>query len=350
MRLQLIAGLAALARVAHADPDVTASARIAVYSDSDATSVTTSSVAASGNVSAHVRVTAQYLVDAVSSASVDVVSAASGRIHDLRHEVTTGAALGDSDGSVELAYTMSTENDWTSHTVRVALARDFLQHNLTLGVEPALGINRIGRHGGVAFHDEMTSIGAELYATYTASPRDLVSVGYGLADHDGYQASPYRFVVYSDLRAVREVVPRTRLRQTATLRWNHHLFDDSALRTQLRAYRDSWEVTSITAVAEYIVGVGALDLGVHVRGYAQTKARFYRASYPIEMPYMTSDRELSSFVDGFAGATLSYVHPLAGRDVRYELAGDAFAFSFSEFPALGRRTGVVLGLGAAVSL
>jgi hypothetical protein len=68
------------------------------------------------------------------------------------------------------------------------------------------------------------------------------------------------------------------------------------------------------------------------------------------MTYMTADRELSSFVDGFAGTTLSYHHDLAGRDVRYELTADGFAFRFSEFSALSSRTGVVVGLGAGVAL
>jgi len=359
MRLQLITALAAALAVtaaaasrvhADADPDAIASARIAVYADSDATSVTTSSIAVSGNVSEHLRVNAQYLVDAVSSASVDVVSSATGQIHDLRHEVTTGAAVGNSDGSVAASYTLSTENDWTSHTVRLALAHDFLQHDLTLGLEPQLAINRIGRRGGVPWHDTMTTLGAELYATYTASPRDLVSIGYGLTDHEGYQASPYRFVVYDHLRAVRESVPRTRWHQTVTVRWNHHLFEDSALRTQLRGYRDSWDVTSITAFAEYVVGFGALDLGVHLRGYAQRAARFYRPIYNTQPTYMTADRELSSFVDGFGGVTLSYARPLAGLDVRYELTGDGFAFQFSNFPALATRTGLVVAFGVAVSL
>lgn len=350
MRLQLAlaacAIVAAPARPAHADTE--ASARVAVYADSDATTVITSSVAARGEIGEHLAIDAQYLVDAVSSASVDVITAATGRIHDVRHEVTAGATWRERESSLRAGYTESREHDWTSHTGRLAVAHDLLDRNLTLGLDTTLGFDSIGRVGGTPFAERLLTLGAEVYATYTASPRDLVSIGYGLSWLDGYQGSPYRFVVHGDLRAVREAMPAHRLRQTVTARWNRHLFDDSALRSELRAYRDSWAVASLTARLEYVVGFGALDLGVRVRGYAQRHARFYRPAYPTMMTYMTSDRELSSFVDGFAGAAVSYVHELGGRSLRCELSVDAFAFSFAEFPAMTRRTGSVAALGVTL--
>src|SRR5258705_41540 len=75
-------------------------------------------------------VAGRYLVDAISSASVDVVTAATGRFRELRHEATGGVTYHDGERSIGGAYVLSTEHDWTSHTGSVALAQDFAQHNL----------------------------------------------------------------------------------------------------------------------------------------------------------------------------------------------------------------------------
>lgn len=344
MRLQLI--LLVLARVAAADPDVTAAARTSVYADSDHTNVVTSAVGASGNVASDVRIDAQYLVDAVSAASVDVITAATGRIHDVRNELTTGVTV----GPVHAAYIYSDEHDWTSHTGALGVTHDLADHQLTLGATATLGINHVTKMGDMDFSRKLGTGGLEVYAAYTATPRDVILVGVGGSYLSGYQASPYRFVVYGDLRAVFERVPATRPRETVTLRWNHHLFRDSALRTQVRGYRDDWGIWALTASAEYIVGVGPVDLGAHVRGYTQSEASFYLPYYPTERKYMTHDRELTRFRDGFAGITAVYLDELFGQDVRIELDVDAFAFRFDEFASLRSRTGIVAGLGVGLAL
>jgi len=350
MRLQLAIFAVAATRVASADPDVAASARVSVYADSDHTNITTSALAASGNVADGVRVDAQYLVDAVSSASVDVITAATGRIHDVRSELTAGATLGNADRSLHASYIYSREHDWFSHTVGLGGSSDFLHHNLTVGLSGSLGFNQIHRMGDAELSRRLTTFAMEAFAAYTVSPRDLVMLGTSVAFLDGFQASPYRFVVYDDLRAVYEIEPETRLRETATLRWHHHLFADSALRTMVRGYRDSWDLLALTAQVDYVVGLGALDVGFHVRGYHQTDANFYRPSYGAMQPYMTSDRELGRLSDVFAGTALVYLTELAERKLRIELDADAFEFRFDDVPRLRSRHGVVAGIGVGLAL
>ncbi len=59
--------------------DGSATSRVLVYDDNDATTVVTSIVDVETQISGDVSVGAYALLDAVSSASVDVVSAATGR-------------------------------------------------------------------------------------------------------------------------------------------------------------------------------------------------------------------------------------------------------------------------------
>ena len=351
MRLQLIAAIAIAApATGRADPEVAASARIGVYADSDHTTVTTTSVAASASPTAALRLGAQYLADAVSSASIDVVSSATGRIHELRHEVTTTARYQRGDHALGAAYLYSVEHDWTSHTLAIDANRDLAQHAVTIGVAVTGGINAIGKVGDPDLRRRLVTGGGDASVTVAASRRDLVHLDLGVALLQGYQASPYRFAVYDDLRAVFETVPRARLRQVIALRWNHQLFADSALRMQVRGYRDSWGILSITGAAAYVVGLGAFDLDMHVRGYAQRGARFYRATYAAPMRYMTADRELSRFVDGFAGAGVAWRRDADdGGALRIDLKVDGFAFAFPEFPAMPSRTGMIVELGVALS-
>ena len=133
--------------------------------------VTTSSAAAAGNVSPDVRVDAQYLVDVVSSASVDVVTAATARVHDTRHEATVGVTAYNLRGS----YIYPTENDWDSHTFSLGATHDLLRHNLTIGASLVYATNRIARDGFPAFYERLRSGGGEVFAAYTLSPRDLVT-------------------------------------------------------------------------------------------------------------------------------------------------------------------------------
>lgn len=341
MRLQLIALV--LAVPAHAD--VTAGARVAVYHDSDATTVTTSTVGGAVDVAPHVRVDAQYLADAVSSASVDVVSAATPRIHDLRHEGTGGVAFVSDTTTIRAGYIRSGEHDWSSDTLTVSASHDLLVHNLTVSATLAIARNLILRDDFPDFREHLHTGGGELAAAYTLTPRDLVAITAGASYLDGYQASPYRFVVVDPGFAMFEHVPRTRLRTTLAAHWNHALLRTSALRTQLRAYRDSWQLLALTASAELITTQGPFDLGVHARVHAQRGTGFYREDYMAVARYMTADRELSSLHDELGGISVAY-HL---GDWTFDLAADAFHFDYLELAPLHARTGVLVGTGVRFS-
>src|SRR5262249_9620358 len=192
--------------------------------------------------------------------------------------------------------------------------------------------NDVGRSGDRNFHRKLDGLGGSAFITTSPTPHDLVSLSYTLAQLDGYQASPYRYVGFraptGPPLGAPENVPQTRLGHAGTLRWTHHLGEDTALRMHLRGYGDDWGILSGTAGAELRIGMGAWEAGLNVRGYAQTGADFYRATYAQPLHYMTADRELSPFVDAFGGATLGWRRAHAGSldDLRFELKAEGFGF------------------------
>ena len=358
--------------------------RSSLYVDDDDTVINTSTVSVRAAASDEVTLSARYLIDAISTASVDVVSAATSRWTEQRHEIELGVGYYDGTLNVGGGYIYSGENDWWSHTANLGVAHDFVGHDLTLGVGFTYVDNTVSRADedqegpGTAFGfgpppnagfvDKMTVIGGAVNVVGVASPDELWAFNYSLSHAFGFQESPYRYARYTDTdsyfgvedRGMPDQVfvlqgegqggerhPDRRLRHALSVRHNRHLFEDSSLRSHVRLYSDDWGVRSLTLGTEYTVGLEPWEIAAFVRGYAQRHADFYQDIYPREQRYMTADRELSSFWDVFlglrGGPQLRDVGPLSA--LRCELKVTGFAFFFPEFRRLPRRFGLVVDLG-----
>jgi hypothetical protein len=362
MRLQLIVGVAivalaaaAEARAEEATSHVDVDARSGVYDDSDRTFVSTSTIGARANPTKRTTVKARYLVDVISSASVDVVTAATGRFQELRNEVDADGGYRDANRSFNVGYTYSGEHDWWAHTGRASYQQDFLDHVLTFGLSGSFTHNIVGRSGDDVFRRNQESGTGALDVTIAASRRDLVTAEYTFFHTVGFQSSPYRYVFLGSITSPTrssffERLPEERTRHALGLRWNHMLFRDTALRLSARLYGDDWGIVSATAGAELVVGFGDFEIGGRVRGYLQRRADFYRPVYATPQLYMSADRETSSFADVFAGGRLGYRRPLGTYgELRAELKVDGFYFRFFDFPRLPERTGVMGELAVGVS-
>ncbi len=346
------------ARPAHAQAVVEADARGSYYTDTDATEIITTAVQATVRPVPEFSFGGHYLADIVSSASVDVVSAATDRWEETRHEGVGNVGYKDADRGASAGYIYSVENDWRSHTGRLALSHDLLDHQVTLGVGGAFGYNTVGRAEDVNFEDEMLTGTANLEAAFALSPDDLLSSTYSFNFVSGFQESPYRNVRFAGALAGAtlsspERVPDSRARSALAVRYNRHLISHSFLRLQMRGYIDDWGVMSGTVGAEFVQGlIDALELAVFARAYVQKGATFYEDAYPEERAFMTADRELSAFVDGFGGLRFGFDVKKQGpfESIRGELKGTAFAFRFFEFTELVDRYGVIAELGLGASL
>jgi hypothetical protein len=339
------------------EPGVDVSTRGGIYLDDDATSVITTVASVEGKALEHATLRVHGLLDIVSSASVDVVSAATERWDETRKEL--GAALGYEDGTRTLSasYRRSVENDWGSHTGAIGGSHDFSTHNLTLGLGASFTHNDVGRADDRNFDEKLRSYAGTLTATVVVTRDDLLSLTYAPSLMVGYQGSPYRFVRYFDPSAGSpvsgpEVVPERRLRHALVISHNHHLLTDSALRSHGRAYWDDWGIASGTLGTEYVHGLGAFEPSVFVRGYYQARAGFYEDGYPARQRYMTADRELGTFWDVFAGLRLGFRKSPLGilKELRGDLKLTGFFFAFEEFERLPERRGFTaeLGLGGAL--
>lgn len=346
------AGLAA-GRTARAaderDPgDGRATARLGVYSDDDATRVVTTLVDGDVALPQSLDVGAHVLVDAISSASVDVVSAATGRWDENRVEVGGRLARARGPGGVDLgiAAVHSRENDWSSWSAQASAGRDFARRNTRLDLGVGHVRNHVGRASDANFEESLASTTVEVGVTQVVGARTVAGATYLFQASDGYHASPYRFVRTADERfTFPEMHPDARRRHAATGRLLRGLMPRLGWDTSYRLYFDDWGVRSHTGQSALVwEAARRWDLRARGRFYYQSAASFYRQDYDFPARYMTADRELTTFWDAGGGIQAAWSPGPLTADVKL----DATHYRFLDFDPLPSRLAVVVeaGVGA----
>jgi len=323
-----------LARLRRSPIAVRASTAVSAYSDSDSVHVVSPTI--SGAVADDVAgwsVNGRYLVDAVSAASVDVVSAASGHWFEIRHVGSLAADVKTGPVGLMVGGGVSREPDYLSLGVGGTVSVELLDKNLTPFIGLSYGHDDVGRTGmAKAFWQTMQKVGLQLGATFVVNRSTIASISGDLILERGYLAKPYRYVplfapgvgasvppgasveLVNQLRIDQrpaDALPDARDRFAISGRIAHRL-DSSTIRLDQRLYRDSWGLTASTTDARYTVDAARrLALGPHVRLHVQHGIDFWQRAYEatlvaggtLAIPrYRTGDRELGPLKTVTAGA------------------------------------------------
>lgn len=319
--------------------------RYQLYSDDDATTVSTGVIDATLQAPQEIQVAAHALVDVISSASVDVVSAATERWTETRVEFGARATRELASVDMGLSYLRSQEQDWASNTIQLGAGRDFLQRNLR--VEASLGIvlNRIGRASDPAFEEDMKNVYGQLGVSQLLDEKSRAGLTYGLQRLTGYQASPYRYVEAADGTRMPETHPDLRMRHSLSSYALRELSSWLAGRLSYRFYWDDWGVRSHTAELRLRVDFSdSWFMSWQARAYQQRDAEFYRKGYGQALVYMTNDREFSRFWNLGSSASLAAKLGPVLVDAKLGLTH----YSFKNFEALPTRLALVAGGGASL--
>jgi len=326
--------------------------RAALYQDDDATTVATTAVEAEA-VTDSVGVRAGYLMDAVTTASVDVVAAATERWTERRDEIRGGVDVRAGDGTVSADAVRSIENDYDSWRLSLGGSLDVAERATTV----ALGLTWVdsdaGRQDDPGFEATQRIYGATGRLVQALDPDTLGAVGYTIQLVDGYQASPYRFVRAGGTTFVAERHPETRWRHALTGRIRHALGDSVTLAVDERLYADDWGVLATTTDARLSFALSdAVEIEIHNRFHMQKAASFWEESYDRQRRHMSVDRELSTFLDDYAGPAVLWT----GRDagpfdrLRLDLRADLFYYRFFDYAYLEGRVGTLVSVGAEGTL
>jgi hypothetical protein len=321
----------------------------------------------------------------------DAVTGAT-RFSELRNALGVRAAARTGPLTGEAAYHYSFENDYRSHLLVAGAQLDLAHHATVVAAEYARNFDSVcdlangalaatlrqplstsagcfSGHAGLT-EEPLAIDSAELSLTQALTPRLVTALVGGYQHLDGFQSNPYRRVrLDGGAIEAQESHPRLRDRGSLGVRARIAATQHAALGLDLRLYRDSWAIESLTAEAtwEQLFLDERLRLRVRARGYVQSSASFYRDagaadSYERAGPVgdlFTGDRELAPFADLLVGARLGWrVHSRPGRrlarlftDTEVTLRIDLMKwFTLSpEPPNAARMRGVVDAVVAGLS-
>lgn len=287
-----------------------------------------------------VSLSAQYYVDAVSNASIDVVTTAS-PFKETRTAWTLGATTVVRDTTLAISLDRSREPDYTADTLSADATHEVFGGMTSVSLGFTRASDRVGkRESGVAnWLDEAHHWQYRLGLTQILTPQWLVSANLEVIADDGFLGSPYRNALIFGA-AVRENVPRTRTGRALKLRSvtdTGSLLPRSSVRVEYRRYWDTWAIKSNTfeiGASRYLGESFLLDLGL--RQYSQGKALFYSDNASAQQTYLSRNRQLSTFTSTGLATHLAWTWPGApkGWDVKLNGGYEFKQFRFKDFTDL----------------
>lgn len=349
--------------------------------EGDGVTINGPSVLVRKNYMDSISINANYYVDNVTSASIDVLSYGSPYVEE-RTEQTVGVDLLRDKTIFSLSYTNSTESDYDAETYAVGFSHDFFGDLTTVSAKFGVGDDVVSATGQAAFEDSLSRKNIQLSISQILTKKLIMGLNLESIDEEGYLSNPYRkssILMASDSGVIdrqgtweEENYPETRTSDAVSLKLKYYLPYRAALRAEYRYYSDSWDIQGSNVEVGYTHPIEALNvtLDVRYRIYQQSAAFFFvdflDASNGEALPtYHGRDKELAEystttvgvgikweflssgwFVLDKASVSLSYDHISFEYD-NYRSA-NAVGYELGQEPLFGFDAGVTQVLFTAV--
>lgn len=288
-------------------------------------------------------VSANYYVDMVSSASIDVMTTAS----PYREERTQGSLAFDMlNGKTQYSvnFTNSDENDYTANTASFDVSQDMFGDLTTVSFGFSRGWDEVRKRGDEAFEEPIDRSTWRLGLSQIVTPKLMMGANYELVSDEGFLNNPYRSVRYVDGESATgyawqpEAYPRTRTSSAASVNARYFLPYRAAVHGEYRWFTDTWGIDSSTVRVGYTHPWGArwiFEAGY--RWYDQSAADFYSDLFPRQdaQNFLARDKELSSFTSHMVSVGATYeLPPLGWKFIQrstVNLFYDRFRFEYDDF-------------------
>jgi Protein of unknown function (DUF3570) len=282
--------------------------------------ITGYSATARAKVTENFALEANYFVDKVSGASIDVLSQASVIKDERRQKSGTIEYLRDKT-TYTASYTSSVERDYISETASFSLSQDMFGDLTTVTLGFARTQNTVGDNGGTADKPDVTWVGHALTRAYSAGVSQIVTKNFiaGLnlqvITDAGYLANPYREIRYLDptkpigYTLASQVYPDTHTSTAVQLQGKYYLPYRAAVTALYRYYTDTWGVVGNTYEVDYTHPIrNRWIFEGRVRYYKQTAATFYSDLFPFagSQNFTARDQNLAALDNTTIGAKVTY--------------------------------------------
>jgi hypothetical protein len=277
------------------------------------------------SIGEHVSVSANYLIDMVSSASVDVETSAS-PYEDERTQSSLSAAFLLGKSTYSVSYVKSDESDYVADTMILGVSHDMFGDLTTISFGYKDGKNDVFRNVKIDdvkqrdpnFAEHMESKGYNVGITQIITKNLILTGQYEVDTDEGFLRSPYRsvrfFIDPFNQGRQDEIYPNTRSSNAASIRAKYFLPYRAALDGMYRFYTDTWGVIGHTGELGYVHPLDLPHFGGQwifegrVRYYTQTAANFYQDIFPRAdfSNFMARDKELATYTAITAGLNATY--------------------------------------------
>ncbi|MES9853780.1 MAG: DUF3570 domain-containing protein [Candidatus Thiodiazotropha sp. L084R] len=295
---------------------------------------------------------ANYYVDSISSASVDVVSTASPYTEE-RTETSLSMDYLHNKTLMSLALTKSDESDYLSDTGSFSISHDMFGDLTTVTLGYSVGNDDISRNGDPDFGDKVKRQNYRVGLSQILTKNTILGVGWETITDEGFLNNPYRSYRYLDPLAsngfsyLPELYPNTRTSNALALRLKYYLPYRAAVSGEYRYFNDTWGIDANNLELAYTHPFKEKWVfDIRYRYYTQEGADFYSDLYSRRAPqtYLARDKELSSFQSHTIGLSMSYeIKPGFWQYIDHgslNLAYDYIRFDYDDFRDL-TRGGVV---------
>lgn len=257
---------------------------------------------------------ANYYVDMITSASIDVVTTAS-KYSETRTEYSLGADYLHDRTIMSLSYTNSEEDDYSANVVNFGISQTFFGDLTTLGLSYGRGWDEVRRNGDEAFAEDLERQNFRVDLSQIITPSLIVSLNYEGVTDEGFLNNPYRQVRFLDADSPRgfsyepERYPRTKTSNAWALRGLYFLPYRAAVRAEFRRYSDTWGVAAWNGEVGYVHPLkNSFIFDVRYRYYDQGAADFYSDLFDRAdaQNFLARDKELASFTSHTFGGGVTY--------------------------------------------
>ena len=260
-----------------------------------------------------VSLVANYYVDMISSASIDVVTTASPYTEE-REQVSLGIDYLRGNTTMSVSVTNSEESDFTSNSYSFSVSQDMFGDLTTLTMAYSLGDDEVRRSDDATFvrdaDRQFYSVGLTQIIT-----RDLImGLNVETITDEGFLNNPYRTVRYLDPTSPvgysyePELYPNTRTSTAVGIRARYYLPYRAAIQGEYRFFTDTWGIISHTGAISYTHPWGPFTFSGKLRLYTQDQADFYQDlfSRSAATNFRARDKELSEFASTSMRLQASY--------------------------------------------
>ncbi|HEB57485.1 MAG TPA: DUF3570 domain-containing protein [Gammaproteobacteria bacterium] len=276
--------------------------------------VTGPSILVRKSIGNSISASANYYVDAISSASIDVVTTAS-PYKEKRTETSASVDYLHADTIMGLSYTRSSENDYQAKTAAFNISQELFGNMMTVSLGYVLGNDVVGKRGDPSFSKDVNRQQYRVGLSQILTRNLLLDLGFETVADEGYLNNPYRSVRYLDTGSAKgysyepEKYPRTRTSNAMAVRFLYHLPIRASIHGEYRLFDDSWGITANHIQLGYTHTYRnnwIFDLKYRV--YTQTRADFYADLFPYSQSqnFYGRDKEISAFSSQTFGVGVSY--------------------------------------------